>query len=76
MTFSFGPNGEHSTTYLGEGKKPTLEHIHKLAKKHNIKNSEQIISEVQDGVKNFKKYAKELRISQTSYKNIYGSFLI
>ena len=76
LTFSFGPNGEHSTTYLGEGKNPTIEHIHKLAKKHSIKNSNHIISEIRDGVKNFKKYAKELGILQSSYKNIYGSFLL
>lgn len=33
LTFSFGPSGEHSTTYLGEGKNPCKKHLEELAKK-------------------------------------------
>ncbi len=46
LTYSQGPNGEHSTTYLGEGKNPTEKHLQELAEKHNIKNAEKIIAEV------------------------------
>ncbi len=37
-TFSYGPGGEHSTTYLGEGKNPRKEHLEKLGEKHKIKD--------------------------------------
>jgi len=75
LTFSFGPNGEYSTTYLGEEKSLLLD-IFINYKKHSIKNSNHKISEVQNGVNNIKKYAKELGILKSSYKNIYGSLLI
>jgi serine/threonine-protein kinase HipA len=63
LTFSFGPGGEHSTTYLGEGRNPTIEHLKKLASKHNIKNANHIIQEVQEAVSRFEKYAKDIDIS-------------
>ena len=70
LTFSFGPNGEHSTTYLGEGKNPTTEHLTKLAKKHGIKNSDEIIVQVQNAVRRFKEYAKEFAVSKATYESI------
>ena len=54
LTFSQGPSGEHSTTYLGEGKNPTEKHLLKLANKHNIKNADNVISEVKGAVDRFK----------------------
>jgi serine/threonine-protein kinase HipA len=76
LTFSYGPGGEHSTTYLGEGKNPTLEHLKKLAKKHNIKNSDHIINEIISVVSDFKIYAKDLDISKNIYEDVFKSFLI
>ena len=46
LTFSYGPGGEHSTTYLGEGKNPTEQHLIKLASLHNIQNAQLIINKV------------------------------
>ncbi len=72
LTFSFGPGGEHSTTYLGEGRAPTLEHLNMLAKKHNIKNANEIIEEVQEAVSSFEKFAKDVGLSKkliSKYKN-------
>ena len=67
LTFSYGPGGEHSTTYLGEGKNPNEKHLLDLAKKHNIKNAQKIIDEVKSSVANFSKYAKEYNVGkQTS----------
>ncbi len=67
LTFSFGPCGEHSTTYLGEGKNPTIEHLQKLANKHNIKNYKKIISEINISVRNFARYANQFKLKkQTS----------
>lgn len=57
LTFSFGPGGEHSTTYLGEGKKPTLNHLLELAKKHSIQDAKGIIEEIYGVVSNFQSYA-------------------
>ncbi|MBC8555184.1 MAG: type II toxin-antitoxin system HipA family toxin [Candidatus Brocadiales bacterium] len=51
LTYSQGPGGEHSTTYLGEGKNPTEQHLIKLAKKHNINNAQTIISQIRDKTK-------------------------
>ena len=59
LTFSFGPGGEHSTMYMGEGKNPTIEHLTKLARKHNIKNYSNIINQIKDSVSYFTEYAKE-----------------
>ncbi|MDD5158030.1 hypothetical protein [Sulfurimonas sp.] len=33
LTFSYGPGGEHSTTYLGEGAEPIEKHLKQLASK-------------------------------------------
>jgi serine/threonine-protein kinase HipA len=65
LTFSFGPGGEHSTTYLGEGKNPTIEHLKKLGNKHAIKDTDYIIQEVQEVVSRFEQYAKEIDISSS-----------
>ena len=70
LTFSYGPGGEHSTTYLGEGNIPTKETLWHLAKKHDIKNAKQIIEEVAEGVLMFKEFAKEVDLSLHSRKMI------
>jgi len=75
LTFSYDPGGEHSTTYLGEGKNPTLKHLKELAKKHNIKNSDNIINEILNVVKNFKIYVKDIDVSKNIYEKIFKSFL-
>lgn len=50
LTFSYGPGGEHSTTYLGEGKNPTEIHLLKLASLHNIKNAHIIIDKIKSSI--------------------------
>lgn len=64
LTFSYGPGGEHSTTYLEEGKAPDEKHLLELARKHNVKNAQEIIDEVKNALKNFKIYAKEFDLSK------------
>jgi serine/threonine-protein kinase HipA len=64
LTYSSGPGGEHSTTYLGEGKNPTTQHLEKLAKKHSIKNYKEIIDEIRDAVSGFEIYAKDFDLSK------------
>ena len=67
LTFSYGPGGEHSTTYLGEGKNPTSQHLLRLAKKHGIKNADTIIDEVKSVINNFHTYTKEIEINRELY---------
>ena len=62
LTFSQGPRGEHSTTYLGEGRNPRVEHLFSLAEKHNIKNANDVILEVKSAIDTFKLQMKELNV--------------
>ncbi len=70
LTFSYGPGGEHSTTYLGEGKSPSSSHLMRLAEKHNIKNAERIIDEIKSVVRDFSTYAKSVGLKENSTKSI------
>jgi len=70
ITFSNGPGGEHSTMYLGEGKHPTREHLKALAKKHLLKNGENIIDEVYEAVREWKRFANEAEVSTAMQKSI------
>ena len=70
LTFSYGPGGEHSTTYLGEGKNPTSKHLLDLAKKHNIKEAQIIIDSIKKVVDNFKLYAKKVDVKSSSFSTI------
>jgi len=72
LTFSFGPGGEHSTTYMGEGKNPTIKHLNMLAEKHNIKDAKKIMKEVLEVVNSFEYFAKKTNLSTkliTKYQN-------
>ncbi len=70
LTFSSGPGGEHSTMYLGEGKRPTQVHLQRLGQKHGIKTTEIIISEVKSAIDNWSKFAIKSNLSVTMSKNI------
>ena len=70
LTFSYGPGEEHSTTYLGEGRYPTREHLQKLADVHNIKDAEMIINEIEAVVMNFQSYTQGLGIAKNTIKMI------
>ncbi|VAY87740.1 HIPA PROTEIN [hydrothermal vent metagenome] len=70
VTFSYGPGGEHSTTYLGEGKYPSKESLIKLGQKHKIKNYIQIINEVSEAILKWDFFAKDMELSSYSTKEI------
>lgn len=76
LTFSYGPGGEHSTTYLNEGKNPTKEHLEKLGVKHRIKEYKKIIEEVRTTIANFKHYAKEIKLSEIYTKRVFSTLQI
>ncbi|MBW6489105.1 type II toxin-antitoxin system HipA family toxin [Sulfurimonas sp.] len=75
LTFSFGPGGEHSTTYLGEGRELAKKHLEELAKKHGIKEYKSIIDKIYSVVSNFKKYASDVQLPQKYTDEIYGQFV-
>lgn len=64
LTFSFGPGGEHSTTYLGEGKNPNMKHLQELAKKHALKDATEIIDNVVGAVSKFEQIAKNVGLNK------------
>ncbi len=70
LTFSNGPGGEHSTTYLGIGKNPTTNHLLKLADKHHIDNAKEIIQEIKKIINNWQKYAKCVNLNKSTTKSI------
>jgi len=70
LTFSYGPGGEHSTTYLGEGKKPTKEILRALAKKHDIPKANEIIEEVEYALSRFGEHAAKVELSKQTLKQI------
>ena len=76
LTFSYGPGGEHSTTYLREGAKPTEEHLKQLAVKHDIKDATKTINEVKSVVKNFKIYAQNVGLSKNTTQDVFSNFMI
>ena len=68
LTFSSGPNGEQSTSVMGEGRRPTTEHLVKLAIDASIseKLANQIISQTKTSLENWKNLAKEYGVSKAN----------
>ncbi|CAL7962996.1 serine/threonine-protein kinase HipA [Gammaproteobacteria bacterium] len=65
LTFSSGPNGEHCTMIMGEGKSPNVSHLLKLAEISGIKKqkSMQIIDEIKSAVSKVSKWDEFAKIS-------------
>ncbi|MDZ7819461.1 MAG: hypothetical protein U5K55_13045 [Aliarcobacter sp.] len=70
MTFSYGVGTEHSTTYLNEGKNPTINHLEKLALKHGIKEYKQIIDELKSAILEFPNLAKDVDLPKNETTNL------
>ena len=75
LTFSYGPGGEHSTTYLGVGKNPGKKELLELAKKHSIKNSKETIEHIYTIVQNFKSYASSAGVNKTYANAVFKQFV-
>lgn len=76
LTFSQGPGGEHSTTYLGVGRNPNKKELLELAKKHSIKNSIEIIESIYSIVQNFKEYTKKVDMNNKYVDEIFKQFIV
>ena len=72
ITFSAGPNGEHTMTIMGEGKAPTIHDVYKVCDNHSIKQKEidTIIERVIDTSNKFSFYAEQYSISPNIRKKI------
>lgn len=68
ITFSYGPNGEHCTTICGEGRNPTVKHIHELVRTSYLNgiNVNIIIEQVKDALSEWKTIAKKVGVSKKS----------
>ncbi|MEM1244621.1 MAG: type II toxin-antitoxin system HipA family toxin [Pseudomonadota bacterium] len=72
LTFSSGPNGEHCTMIMGEGKNPTIKHLLQLADVADIKKNQaiEIIDEVRSAVSKWALFADEANVTSASRKMI------
>lgn len=70
LTFSYGVGAEHSTTYMEEGKNPSVNHLEKLALKHGIKEFKLVIDEVKSAISEFERFAKEVELPKEEILNL------
>lgn len=72
LTFSSGPNGEHCSTMMGEGKNPTVAHLLKLAEVGNIRKQKaiQVIEEVKSAVLQWEKFGTLANVKPESISMI------
>jgi serine/threonine-protein kinase HipA len=65
LTFSAGPNGEHTMAVAGEGRAPTLQHIHAVADSADLsrRRADAIIEEVGESVGIWEKHARSVDLS-------------
>jgi serine/threonine-protein kinase HipA len=72
LTFSSGPNGEHSTMIMGEGKSPTKAHLLKLASVGNISQDKalEIMNQVLNATKKWSELANNNGVSKLQTNNI------
>ncbi len=72
LTFSSGPNGEHCSTIMGEGKSPKISHLLKLATASGLKAQKalEIIEEVKEATSKWKIFATEAGVHSSSLNMI------
>ncbi len=77
LTFSFGPGGEQSTTVLGEGRSPSLEHLKKLAANNKIApaTANNIISQCLAALQQWPVLGKNAGVSSATLKTIKSHLL-
>ncbi len=72
LNFADGPGGEHTTSFAGEGKRPTWAHLEKLARLASIDTADalQILAEVRDGVGAWVTEATSLKLPGAQIREI------
>lgn len=70
ITFSSGPQGEQSTTVMGEGRNPRIENLVSLGKSANIARMHDIIDKTRSSIARWPKFAAEYGVHSTNIKLI------
>ncbi len=70
LTFSYGPGGKQSTMVMGEGKKPGMDQLQKLGKKHGLKNAPTILERAQQAVSRWRHHADKAGVTAKSTDEI------
>lgn len=76
LTFSSGPFGEHCTTIMGEGRKPTFAHLLKLAEVGGIHQLDalKIIRDIQSVISKWPHFAEKAGVGKHSASRIQDAF--
>jgi serine/threonine-protein kinase HipA len=74
LTYSAGPGGWQSTTVMGEGRRPGIEHLMALAKQGGLKPKQAmaIIDQVRDALTGFRPLAKSVGIKSATLSEMAG----
>ncbi len=77
LTFSSGPNGEQSTSVMGEGRNPGVDHLMRLAKEAGIRvqDASLIIEQTKAALKDWQVLAQEYGVSNANIALIKGRFV-
>lgn len=75
LTLSDGPGGEHSLLIGDEGRKPTREHLERLAESADVRGHGQIISEVTAAVRSFSTFAARAKLPASATKAVAAKHL-
>jgi len=72
LNFSSGPNGEQSTTVMGEGRNPSIEHLYKLAAMASIEKTkaQEIIEQCHAALSRWPALAKENGVGNDAIQEI------
>ncbi len=72
LTFASGPGGEQSTTVMGEGKNPSIEHLIRLGLEGELPRPRinDMIEQVKASLRQWRKLAKEHGVAQTDVDRI------
>ena len=74
LTFSAGPNGEQSTSLMGEGRKPSVQHLIALGKEAGLDDAvvKQIIEQARCALSSWQGLATEYGVSKANIALIKG----
>ncbi|OHX66713.1 type II toxin-antitoxin system HipA family toxin [Flammeovirga pacifica] len=70
LTYSSSSHGFHSTTIAGESQSPNTKHLMELANHFGIKNGREIIDQVKSTVSNWKDFADNANVTNSSKQMI------
>ena len=76
LTCSDGPGGEHSLLIGDEGRKPTREHLERLAESADVRGHGEIISEVMAAVRGFATFAARAKLPASATKAVAAKHLV